>query len=70
MCNHHVFTHPVPPTTVQRVVFKLVPMLNPDGVALGNNRTAMCGKDLNRCWGNPSAIEQPTIYHTKVGVTS
>lgn len=29
-------------------IFKIVPMLNPDGVALGNYRTGISGKDFNR----------------------
>ena len=29
-------------------IFKIVPMLNPDGVCLGNYRTGISGKDFNR----------------------
>jgi len=29
-------------------VFKIVPMVNPDGVILGNTRCALIGQDLNR----------------------
>jgi murein tripeptide amidase MpaA len=30
------------------VVFKVVPMVNPDGVVVGNYRSSFLGKDLNR----------------------
>ena len=30
-------------------VFKVVPMLNPDGVIIGNYRCSLAGRDLNRC---------------------
>jgi murein tripeptide amidase MpaA len=30
------------------IVFKVVPMINVDGVVLGNFRTSLCGRDLNR----------------------
>jgi len=31
-----------------RVIFKIIPMINPDGVIIGNTRTSFAGKDLNR----------------------
>jgi len=35
------------------VVFKIVPMLNPDGVAIGNYRTGLSGRDFNREYRAP-----------------
>ena len=32
----------------KRFVFKIVPMMNPDGVIVGNYRAGLAGKDLNR----------------------
>lgn len=32
----------------KRLVFKIVPMANPDGVIIGNTRTTLIGKDMNR----------------------
>jgi hypothetical protein len=46
-------------------VFKIVPMLNPDGVINGNYRTSLAGCDLNRRWYRPDVRLHPTIYHTK-----
>lgn len=31
-----------------RMLIVIVPMINPDGVTLGNSRTGAAGKDLNR----------------------
>ncbi|XP_068166619.1 cytosolic carboxypeptidase 1 isoform X2 [Antennarius striatus] len=46
-------------------IFKIVPMLNPDGVVNGNHRCSLSGEDLNRQWQNPNPELHPTIYHTK-----
>ena len=46
-------------------VFKIIPMLNPDGVINGNYRCSLAGCDLNRRWKTPSKLLHPTIYHTK-----
>ena len=46
-------------------VFKIVPMLNPDGVINGNYRCNILGVDLNRRWTNPSKLLHPTIYFSK-----
>ena len=49
----------------QNIVFKIVPMLNCDGVIEGNYRTSLTGVDLNRHWDEPTQIVHPTIYHTR-----
>lgn len=46
-------------------VFKIVPMLNPDGVIVGNYRCSLAGQDLNRLWDEPSRKMHPTIFFTK-----
>jgi cytosolic carboxypeptidase protein 2/3 len=46
-------------------VFKIVPMLNPDGVVLGNYRCSLSGQDLNRQWANATARLYPEIFYTK-----
>lgn len=48
-----------------KFVFKIVPMLNPDGVINGNYRCSLAGCDLNRRWKFPSEMLHPTIFHTK-----
>jgi murein tripeptide amidase MpaA len=39
----------------KQFVFKIVPMLNPDGVIMGNYRTGLAGVDLNRKWKSPGS---------------
>ena len=45
-------------------IFKIIPMLNPDGVIHGNFRMNFLGKDLNRMWDEPIENICPTIYYT------
>ena len=33
-----------------KLIFKIIPMINPDGVVAGNYRTSFIGKDLNRLY--------------------
>ncbi|TNN09525.1 Cytosolic carboxypeptidase 2 isoform 1 [Schistosoma japonicum] len=46
-------------------MFKLVPMLNPDGVIVGNYRCSLSGCDLNRKYTSSLKRFFPTIWHTK-----
>merc|ERR1740121_269113 len=48
-----------------RFVFKLVPMLNPDGVARGHYRTNSLGLNLNRYYNAPVRDEHEGIWATK-----
>uniref|UniRef100_A0A674N0P8 Cytosolic carboxypeptidase 1 n=1 Tax=Takifugu rubripes TaxID=31033 RepID=A0A674N0P8_TAKRU len=58
-------TSPLAASLREAYIFKIVPMLNPDGVINGNHRCSLSGEDLNRQWQNPSPELHPTIYHTK-----
>jgi cytosolic carboxypeptidase protein 2/3 len=46
-------------------VFKLIPMINPDGVVWGNYRCSISGMDLNRKWKNPDGVLFPEITSIK-----
>ncbi len=48
-----------------QLVFKIVPMLNPDGVIIGNYRCSLTGKDMNRNFRHPRKQTFPTIYYIK-----
>ena len=50
---------------LNKYIFKIVPMLNPDGVIHGHYRNNILGKDLNRMWQEPKDNETPTIFYLK-----
>jgi hypothetical protein len=49
----------------ENFVFKVIPMLNPDGVINGNYRSNLAGADLNRRWQDPLKSLHPTIFALK-----
>lgn len=46
-------------------LWKIVPMLNPDGVICGNYRCSLAGVDLNRQWRQPDPLLHRTVYEAK-----
>lgn len=46
----------------ENYVFKIVPMINPDGVFRGHFRTDTRGNDLNRQYASPSINQHPTVF--------
>ena len=44
------------------LIFKVIPVMNPDGVFLGNTMGNLLGQDLNRCWQEPNSFSQPTVH--------
>ncbi|KAM7245992.1 hypothetical protein CapIbe_002290 [Capra ibex] len=57
--------HPIARVLREHLVFKIAPMLNPDGVYLGNYRCSLMGFDLNRHWLDPSPWAHPTLHGVK-----
>nr|XP_033808321.1 cytosolic carboxypeptidase 3 isoform X2 [Geotrypetes seraphini] len=46
-------------------IFKVVPMLNPDGVIVGNYRCSLTGRDLNRNYKSILKDSFPIVYCTR-----
>uniref|UniRef100_A0A0N4UGX2 Peptidase_M14 domain-containing protein n=1 Tax=Dracunculus medinensis TaxID=318479 RepID=A0A0N4UGX2_DRAME len=62
---HGILLKPKAVKLRENFIFKLIPMLNPDGVIQGNHRCNLAGVDLNRVWDHPNKQLHPTIYHAK-----
>ena len=46
-------------------IFKLVPMMNPDGVIVGNYRCSLAGRDLNRNYKTVFKDFYPPVWYTR-----
>ncbi|NXM50864.1 CBPC2 carboxypeptidase, partial [Gymnorhina tibicen] len=49
-------------------IFKVVPMLNPDGVVVGNSRCSLAGRDPNRAYGTALPGSFPGVWHLRAMV--
>ena len=45
-----------------RVIFHIIPMINPDGVVAGNHRCSFIGKDINRWFERPHQQLEPEPF--------
>ncbi|XP_065563760.1 cytosolic carboxypeptidase 6-like isoform X2 [Artemia franciscana] len=57
--------NPIAKELREYIVFKIIPMANPDGVYLGNYRCSLIGADLNRKWQCISEWAHPEIHAIK-----
>jgi len=60
-----VSSHDIAVSLRDHVVFKIIPMLNPDGVFLGNQRCNVVGQDLNRAWAETNKFLHSEIIEVK-----
>jgi murein tripeptide amidase MpaA len=50
---------------LQNYTFRIFPMVNVDGVLLGNFRCDLSGMDMNRNWKNPNKLLHPHLIGIK-----
>ncbi|CAH8558882.1 unnamed protein product [Schistosoma turkestanicum] len=55
----------IPVALKKQYVFYIIPMLNPDGVIVGNYRCSLSGRDLNRNYRQPKKEIFPTVWTVK-----
>lgn len=53
---------------LDKFVFKIIPLLNPDGVERGYWRNDTQGLNLNRVYSDPDPVRHPTIYACKAAI--
>ena len=49
----------------KRLIFKVIPMINADGVTVGNSRCSMIGRDVNRLFGAPNNKLTPEPFYLR-----
>ncbi len=54
---------------INNAIIKLIPMVNPDGVVMGNSRCSLAGVDLNWWWSWPNSLIHPEIYFLKANIS-
>lgn len=54
----------------KKIIFKVIPVTNPDGVIVGNYRASMSGNDLNRQFIAPNTKLHPTVCAIKALVSN
>ena len=59
------FENPQTKVLLDNYIFKIIPVLNPDGVARGYWRMDTLGQNLNRFYKEPTLEHHPTIYFAK-----
>ncbi|XP_076028748.1 uncharacterized protein LOC143017765 isoform X1 [Oratosquilla oratoria] len=60
--------HPKAVELRNQFIFKIIPMINPDGVIVGNHRCSLVGRDLNRQYKMVVKEMFPPIWHIKAMV--
>ena len=46
----------------KKIIFKIIPMINADGVTVGNTRCSLIGRDVNRLFHNPNQKLTPEPF--------
>ena len=64
-----ISSHEVATELREHIKFVVIPMMNPDGVFVGNTKTNIIGQFLNRQWKNPCKYRHPSIFMVRSGNT-